>query len=145
MMLFSKREQEEHTMFDQRRIGANIMKARKEKGLTQMALADALGVSFQAVSNWERGQTCPDLSNLMELSRLLDISVDALLGNVRAAEITREIAEDKVPTLAPAELEQVAPLLTEEQADNVTGASEPDFAALAALAPSLARNSWVKR
>ena len=137
MMLFSKREQEEQTMFDQQRIGANIMKARKEKGLTQMALADALGVSFQAVSNWERGQTCPDLSNLMELSRLLDISVDALLGNVRAAEITREIAEDKVPTLGPAELEQVAPLLTEEQADNVTGASEPDFAALEALAPFL--------
>lgn len=120
-MLFSKREQEVQTMFDQQRIGANIMKARKAKGLTQMALADGLNVSFQAVSNWERGQTCPDLSNLMELSRLLDISIDALLGNGRAAQITREIAEDKVPTLAPAELEQVAPLLTEEQADRAAG------------------------
>ena len=136
-MLFSKREQEVQTMFDQQRIGANIMKARKAKGLTQMALADGLNVSFQAVSNWERGQTCPDLSNLMELSRLLDISIDELLGNGRAAEITREIAEDKVPTLAPAELEQVAPLLTEEQADKAAGVSAPDFEALAVLAPFL--------
>ena len=136
-MLFSKREQEVQTMFDQQRIGVNIMKARKAKGLTQMALADGLNVSFQAVSNWERGQTCPDLSNLMELSRLLDISIDELLGNGRAAEITREIAEDKVPTLAPAELEQVAPLLTEEQADKAAGVSAPDFEALAVLAPFL--------
>lgn len=124
-------------MFDQRRIGANIMKARKAKGLTQMALADALGISFQAVSNWERGQTCPDISNLSELSKVLDVSIDELLGNRRAAEITRKITEDKVPPLAPAELEQVVPLLTEEQADTAAGVSAPDFEALAALAPFL--------
>lgn len=108
-------------MFDQQRIGANIMKARKAKGYTQMTLADALGVSFQAVSNWERGQTCPDIANLSVLSRLLDISIDELLGNRRAAEITREIAEDKTPELQPEELQQVAPLLTEEQADRAAG------------------------
>ena len=94
-------------MFDQQRIGANIMKARKAKGYTQMTLADALGVSFQAVSNWERGQTCPDIANLSELSRVLDLSIDELLGNRRAAEITREIAEDKTPELQPEELQQV--------------------------------------
>lgn len=124
-------------MFDQQRIGANIMKARKAKGYTQMTLADALGVSFQAVSNWERGQTCPDIANLSELSRVLDISIDELLGNRRAAEITREIAEDKTPELQPEELQQVAPLLTGEQADKAAGVSASDFAALAALAPFL--------
>lgn len=124
-------------MFDQQRIGANIMKARKAKGYTQMTLADALGVSFQAVSNWERGQTCPDIANLSELSRLLDISIDELLGNQRAAEITREIAEDKTPELQPEELQQVAPLLTGEQADKAAGVSASDFAALTALAPFL--------
>ena len=136
-MLFSKHEQEEQTMFDQQRIGANIMKARKAKGLTQMALADGLNVSFQAVSNWERGQTCPDLSNLMELSRLLDISVDALLGNERAAAITKEIAADKAPDLKPEELEQLAPLLTEEQADEAAENVAADFQTLSALAPYL--------
>ena len=124
-------------MFDQQRIGANIMKARKAKGYTQMTLADALGVSFQAVSNWERGQTCPDIANLSELSRVLDLSVDELLGNRRAAEITREIAEDKTPELQPEELQQVAPLLTGKQADKAAGVSASDFAALAALAPFL--------
>lgn len=108
-------------MFDQQRIGANIMKARKAKGYTQMMLADALGVSFQAVSNWERGQTCPDIANLSELSRLLDISIDELLGNQRAAQITKDIAKDRIPSLEPEELQQVAPLLTEEQADRAAG------------------------
>ena len=124
-------------MFDQQRIGANIMKARKAKGYTQMTLADALGVSFQAVSNWERGQTCPDIANLSTLSRLLDISIDELLGNRRAAEITREIAEDKTPELQPEELQQVAPLLTEEQADRAAGKNDLDFETLKELAPYL--------
>jgi len=122
-MLFSKHEQEEQTMFDQQRIGANIMKARKAKGLTQMALADGLNVSFQAVSNWERGQTCPDLSNLMELSRLLDISVDALLGNEREvppAEPTPAAVEPPAETpktegrLSMAELATCAPFVSRE-------------------------------
>ena len=124
-------------MFDQQRIGANIMKARKAKGYTQMTLAAALGVSFQAVSNWERGQTCPDIANLSELSRVLNLSIDELLGNRRAAEITREIAEDKTTELQPEELQQVAPLLTGEQADKAASVSASDFAALAALAPFL--------
>ena len=122
-MLFSKREQEVQTMFDQQRIGANIMKARKAKGLTQMALADGLNVSFQAVSNWERGQTCPDLSNLMELSRLLDISVDALLGNEREptpVEPAPAAAEPPAETpktdgkLSMAELATCAPFVSRE-------------------------------
>lgn len=120
-MFFNNKSNEVQPMFDQQRIGANIMKARKAKGYTQMTLADALGVSFQAVSNWERGQTCPDIANLSELSRVLDISIDELLGNRRAAQITRDIAKDRIPSLAPEELQQVAPLLTEEQADKAAG------------------------
>lgn len=128
-MLFSKHEQEEQTMFDQQRIGANIMKARKAKGLTQMALADELGVSFQAVSNWERGQTCPDLSNLMELSRLLDISVDAILETGCApepgihrpekapAEALPANGEDRKKTMA--ELASCAPYISTEALDRM--------------------------
>lgn len=135
-MFFNNKPNQEarEPMFDQQRIGANIMKARKTKGYTQMSLADALGVSFQAVSNWERGQTCPDIANLSELSRVLDISIDELLGNRRAAEITKDIAEDKTPELQPGELEQVAPLLTEEQADKAAE-KKPSMMDLMTYAP----------
>lgn len=139
-MLFERKTTEEnHTMFDQQRIGASIMKARKARGYTQMTLADALGVSFQAVSNWERGQTCPDIANLSELSRVLDISIDKLLDNKRAAEITTAIAEDKTPVLKPEELVQVAPLLSEEQADRVAESRNMTLNELAQFAPFVSR------
>ena len=42
-------------MFDMKQIGKKITKLRKGNNMTQMELADKLGISFQAVSNWERG------------------------------------------------------------------------------------------
>ena len=42
-------------MFDMKQIGKKITNLRKENNMTQMELADKLGISFQAVSNWERG------------------------------------------------------------------------------------------
>ena len=42
-------------MFDMQRIGRKIFEFRKSRNMTQMELADQLGISFQAVSNWERG------------------------------------------------------------------------------------------
>lgn len=137
-MFFNNHKTEElGDMFNMARIGANIMKARKAKGLTQMALADELGISFQAVSNWERGQSCPDIAKLGELSRLFEVSIDELLGNERAARITRDLAEDRTPDLKPEELVQVAPLLTEEQADKAAEKTDLDMDALTKLAPYL--------
>lgn len=60
-------------------LGKRIAMYRKEKSLTQEALAEALNVSPQAVSKWENDQTCPDISCLPELSRLLGVTVDELL------------------------------------------------------------------
>ena len=60
-------------------IGKRIALLRKEKGLTQEELATHMGVSPQAVSKWEHDQTCPDISALPKLSRLLGVSVDELL------------------------------------------------------------------
>ena len=60
-------------------IGKRIALLRKEKGLTQEELANHMGVSPQAVSKWENDQTCPDISALPKLSRLLGVSVDELL------------------------------------------------------------------
>ena len=60
-------------------IGKRIALLRKEKGLTQEELATHMGVSPQAVSKWENDQTCPDISALPKLARLLGVSVDELL------------------------------------------------------------------
>jgi len=56
------------SVFDPVRVGATISKFRKAAGYTQAGLADALNISFQAVSNWERGHSTPDIAKLYELS-----------------------------------------------------------------------------
>jgi transcriptional regulator with XRE-family HTH domain len=60
-------------------IGKRIAHLRKEKGLTQEELAGHMGISPQAVSKWENDQTCPDISALPKLSKLLGVTVDELL------------------------------------------------------------------
>ena len=65
---------------DMKMVGAQIARLRKEKGLTQEELASHMGVSPQAVSKWENDQTCPDISALPKLARLLGVSVDELLS-----------------------------------------------------------------
>ena len=61
-------------------IGENIKRLRREKDLTQEALASFFGVTFQTVSKWERGETYPDITLLPELASFFDVSVDTLLG-----------------------------------------------------------------
>ena len=53
---------------------------RKQKGLTQEQLANALGVTNQSVSKWESGQCCPDIQLLPAIAELFEVSVDELLG-----------------------------------------------------------------
>ena len=59
--------------------GAQIAALRKGKGMTQNELGNLLGISFQAVSKWERGETLPDTAILLDLARVLDTTVDHIL------------------------------------------------------------------
>ncbi|MDR3313536.1 MAG: helix-turn-helix transcriptional regulator [Oscillospiraceae bacterium] len=61
-------------------IAQNIRNLRAERGVTQDALAEALGVSGQAVSKWETGASLPDILLLPRLAGFFGVSVDALLG-----------------------------------------------------------------
>lgn len=114
--------------FDMMKIGANIMRARKAKGMTQMQLANALGISFQAVSNWERGQSCPDISKLGELSELLGVSIDEILGNRRAAELVEqdEALEKKSAAEKEKDDPRVAVFTVDTPGDNADADAEPD-------------------
>ena len=60
-------------------IGSRISKFRKAKGMTQEDLANLMGVSSQAVSKWENDASCPDISLLPQLSKVLGVTTDELL------------------------------------------------------------------
>ena len=72
------------------KIGNFIQQKRKEKNLTQKQLADKLGVTDRAISKWERGQGCPDVSILEILSKELGCSILELLKG-------REIENEVIP------------------------------------------------
>ena len=85
----------------------NLRQARQARGMTQSALAAQLGVSDRAVSRWETGAACPDVTLLPQLAMLLETSADALLGMdplhieaeiLRTTEAcTRLLREDDAP------------------------------------------------
>ena len=125
-------------MFDMRKIGKRIAELRKSKNITQMALADMMGISFQAVSNWERGESMPDISKLGELSEIFGVSIDDILCNKRAAEIVEEISAGEKPSdITPEELTEAVPLMAPEQAEESIKENKEKMtiSQLAALAP----------
>lgn len=61
-------------------LSANIRKHRRDMSLSQEQLAERLGVSFQTVSKWERGECMPDITLLPRIAGFFHITVDALLG-----------------------------------------------------------------
>ncbi len=117
-------------MFDTRKVGKKIAALRKERNKTQMELADEMGVSYQAVSNWERGNSMPDISKLPQLSLILGTSVDEILGESKEAQLLEHVIagteqtflkeqETEVETIA-----EVAPLMKPEQTKNVVESKE---------------------
>ena len=75
-------------------LGQRIARLRRNKGLTQEDLGDKVGVSSQAVSKWETDSSVPDVTLLVKIANIFDISVDELLGNDRIKE---------TPKIVPAE------------------------------------------
>lgn len=81
-------------------IGENIRRFRKKHDLTQEALAERLGVTYQSVSRWENGSTYPDLELLPAISETLSVTVDELIGmpkiekEKRASETVDELCRE---------------------------------------------------
>ena len=62
------------------RFGEKLSLLRKQRGMTQMELAEKLDISRQAVSRWEQGTSEPSTENLVSIGKLFDVSVDALVN-----------------------------------------------------------------
>ncbi len=126
-------------MFDMQKIGKKIVSLRKQNNMTQMELADRMGISFQAVSNWERGNSMPDISKLPELAEIFGVSLDELLGEksslVEAAMEDRLEECVKSGEVAEEEIQNVLPILKPKQIQNM--AANADAQTLQAFLPFL--------
>ena len=63
------------------KLGENILKLRKQNGLSQGQLGEQIGVTRQTISNWELNETTPNPEQLKALSKVLSVSLDELLDN----------------------------------------------------------------
>jgi len=74
-------------------MGQRIAARRKELGMTQNDFAQKLGISFQAVSNWERGETMPEIERIKDIAVLLQTSASYLLEETDISTNTESLAE----------------------------------------------------
>ena len=133
-------------MFDTMKVAQKIRTARIAQNMTQMQLADVMEVSYQAVSNWERGNSMPDISKLTQLSNVLQISLDELLqndaGTITVKKIIRRESGENMDPVTLEELGDVLPLLPPRQAsacieDAVSSQEKLDLNAIKGIAPFL--------
>ena len=64
---------------DQEKVGRIIKTLRKDKGMTQRELSEMLNVTDRAVSKWERGLGCPDVSLLTSLSEIFSVDIESII------------------------------------------------------------------
>ena len=125
-------------------VGRKIAELRKNHNMTQLELADKMGISFQAVSNWERGNSMPDISKLPELAELFDVTVDCLLGEhsefIECAvkgDIKGYLGKNQVPL---DEIRDIAPMLKPSQVDEIVESENvADFRDIEDLLPFIGR------
>jgi transcriptional regulator with XRE-family HTH domain len=131
-------------MFDMQQVSKTISRLRKARNMTQMELADKMNISFQAVSNWERGQTMPDIAKLSELADILDVTIDELLGNTTDTEMLKKLIRDEPmqEEISAEEFLNVAPITKPVQAEKLWENVKTDatIAELAEAAPFLSES-----
>ncbi len=76
-------------------LGKNIRRLRIGQGMTQSDLAKSLGVSVQAVSKWERGYSYPDMSLLLPIVKIFDVTLDELFGREDIEKIEKVKKEQR--------------------------------------------------
>lgn len=134
-------EKEEQHMFKMQEIGARIAEARRARGLTQHELAEQMGISFQAVSGWERGVSMPDIARLPELCAILGMSVDAMLGNAPMPAPEAEPVPESEPEPTPVPKPAPEPMKKRDRDDLLLARlDELDSEDILALARRMCKN-----
>ena len=94
MVLSARKEVQE---MDQIKIGAFLRELRKDRNLTQEAIAGKFGVTQRSVSRWENGTTMPDISVLIELADFYDVDLREILnGQRRTGNMNEDLKETLV-------------------------------------------------
>ena len=83
-------------------LGAMIAELRKQHGMTQLELAEKMGVTDKAVSKWERDLSCPDVSSLPRLAEVFGISVDELMQVKSESKEEKEDVKALIATILKA-------------------------------------------
>ena len=81
-------------------LGTMIAELRKQHGMTQLELAEKMGVTDKAVSKWERDLSCPDINSVPTLAEILGVSVEELMQSKKEAD---------TPVSKMAEIMEIAP------------------------------------
>ena len=81
-------------------LGTMIAELRNQHGMTQLELAEKMGVTDKAVSKWERDLSCPDINSIPNLAEILGVSVEELMQVKKEAE---------APVSKVAEIMEIAP------------------------------------
>lgn len=81
-------------------LGTMIAELRKQNGMTQLELAEKMGVTDKAVSKWERDLSCPDINSLPNLAQILGVSVEELMQTKKEAQVTQSKVSE-ILDLAP--------------------------------------------
>ena len=85
---------------DQKQIGSFLKELRKEKNITQEQLAEQLNVSGRTVSRWETGNNMPDISLLVEISELYDVSIPEIINGERKSENMNEEVKEVAKSMS---------------------------------------------
>jgi len=75
-------------------LGLMISELRKEQGMTQLELAEKLGVTDKAVSKWERDLSCPDINSIPRLAEVLGVYVEELMQTKKDAQAPKTSMAD---------------------------------------------------
>ena len=85
-------------------VGNLIRKLRTDLNMTQKQPADKLGVSDKAISKWERGLGCPDMTLVTELSEILSVSLESLLSGSTETSDFKEVNMKRQPVFTPIDI-----------------------------------------